>query len=83
MNGTSTAPLRPRLYGDMLTISETAELCHVAPVTVRRWCDSARLRSYKVGGSRRVFRVDLLAFIDAGEAVKVDPGDIINLEVAE
>ena len=79
MNGTATTPVRP-LPEDMLDVRQVAALCRVATVTVRRWCDSAKLKSYRVGGSRRIYRSDLLDFIDRGEAVRVDPAHQLEVQ---
>lgn len=47
------------------TTGSVANLCKVAPRTVSKWCDSGRLKSYRIPGSedRRIRHADLMAFV--------------------
>ncbi len=55
-----------------LTTGEVAKICDVAPRTVSKWCDSGRLKHYRIPtekdtgskeGDRRVYKDDLVAFM--------------------
>jgi excisionase family DNA binding protein len=48
-----------------LTIAEAAEFLHVSQTSLRRWTNSGKLRSFRVGGrnERRFLTNDLLAFV--------------------
>src|SRR5580700_1448694 len=48
-----------------LTIAEAAEFLHVSQTSLRRWTNSGKLRSFRVGGrnERRFLMDDLLAFM--------------------
>jgi excisionase family DNA binding protein len=48
-----------------LTIAEAAEFLHVSETSLRRWTNSGKLRSFRVGGrnERRFLMDDLLAFM--------------------
>src|SRR6202035_4856670 len=48
-----------------LTIAEAAEFLHVSQTSLRRWTNSGKLRSFRVGGrnERRFLMDDLLAFV--------------------
>src|ERR1700738_3961729 len=48
-----------------LTIAEAAEFLHVSQTSLRRWTNSGKLRSFRVGGrnERRFLIEDLLAFM--------------------
>jgi len=50
-----------------LTIAEAAAFLHVSETSLRRWTNSGRLRSFRVGGrnERRFLMDDLLAFMPA------------------
>jgi excisionase family DNA binding protein len=50
-----------------LTIAEAAEFLHVSPTSLRRWSNSGRLRSFRVGGrnERRFLIDDLLGFMSS------------------
>jgi excisionase family DNA binding protein len=50
-----------------LTIAEAAEFLHVSQTSLRRWSNSGKLRSFRVGGrnERRFLRDDLLAFMSS------------------
>src|SRR5579864_639885 len=50
-----------------LTIAEAAEFLHVSQTSLRRWSNSGRLRSFRVGGrnERRFLIEDLLAFMSS------------------
>ena len=49
----------------LLTISEASEFLNVHPNTLRRWCDSGLIVSYRISsrGDRRFFREDLKNFL--------------------
>ena len=49
----------------ILTIAEAAEFLHVSQTSLRRWTNSGKLRSFRVGGrnERRFLMEDLLAFM--------------------
>lgn len=49
----------------VFTTGQVARLCCVAPRTVTKWCDSGRLRHYRVPLSldRRISRADLVTFL--------------------
>jgi excisionase family DNA binding protein len=48
-----------------LTIAEAAEFLHVSETSLRRWTNSGKLRSFRIGGrnERRFLMDDLLAFM--------------------
>src|ERR1700722_12064135 len=48
-----------------LTIAEAAEFLHVSEISLRRWSNSGKLPSFRVGGrhERRFLMDDLLAFM--------------------
>jgi excisionase family DNA binding protein len=50
-----------------LTIAEAAEFLHVSQTSLRRWTNSGKLRSFRVGGrhERRFLMDDLLAFMSS------------------
>ena len=49
----------------VFTTGQVAKICNVVPRTVAKWCDSGRLRSYRIPGSqdRRIARDMLIAFL--------------------
>lgn len=47
------------------TVAEVAEATGLSAMTVRRHCESGRLRSALVGGRRLIRREDLEAFIES------------------
>jgi excisionase family DNA binding protein len=51
---------------NMMTIREVSELLHIHPNTLRRWCDSGRIRSYRITsrGDRRFKREDIAQFLE-------------------
>jgi excisionase family DNA binding protein len=52
---------------NMLTIREVADLLHIHPNTLRRWCDSGRIRAYRITtrGDRRFKREDIAQFLES------------------
>lgn len=48
-----------------LTTGQIANVCKVAPRTVSKWCDSGRMKGYRIPGSldRRVLPADVLEFL--------------------
>ena len=63
-NGASDSQLSAVEYGgDVLTLEEVAEMTRAPLSTVRFWARTGRLRSYRPGRRRLVFRIDLLKFI--------------------
>ncbi len=59
---------------NMLTIREVSELLHIHPNTLRRWCDSGRIRSYRITsrGDRRFRREDITRFLEGISAFRLD-----------
>lgn len=59
----------------LLTVAQVAEYFSVSKITIHAWMKSGQLRSFKVGGSRRISISDLDKFVEAGakqrEAVTV------------
>jgi excisionase family DNA binding protein len=53
----------------MLNTAEAARLLRVSQASIRRWADSGRLRSSRVGGrrERRFQESDLVAFLEGGQ----------------
>ena len=51
-----------------LTIAEAAEFLHVSEISLRRWTNSGKLPSFRVGGrnERRFLMDDLVAFMPSG-----------------
>lgn len=52
------------------TTGDVSRICGVASRTVSKWCDSGRLKSYRIGvtdsnGHRRITEEDLLSFLNA------------------
>ena len=54
----------------MMTLAEAAEMLGVSKVTLRRWTNGNRLRSYRIGtGRHRRFRKrDLLQFLEGASS---------------
>jgi hypothetical protein len=54
----------------MLTTGSVSEICSVAPRTASKWCDSGKLKHYKLPGSddRRIMAHDLLEFLRASKS---------------
>ena len=52
---------------NMLTIREVSQLLHIHPNTLRRWCDTGRIRAYRITtrGDRRFRREDIAAFLES------------------
>jgi excisionase family DNA binding protein len=52
---------------NMLTIREVSQLLHIHPNTLRRWCDSGRIKAYRITtrGDRRFRREDIAAFLES------------------
>jgi excisionase family DNA binding protein len=50
---------------DMLTVREVAQLLHVHPNTLRRWCNSGRIKAYRITprGDRRFKREEIARFL--------------------
>ena len=55
---------------DAIKVSRAAALADVHPATIWRWIQSGRLRSWRLGGSRRVSRQELLGLL---QEVGTDP----------
>jgi excisionase family DNA binding protein len=53
---------------DLIRISRAAKLVDVNPSTIWRWCHEGRLRSWKLVGSRRVSRAELMELLRPVEA---------------
>ena len=53
-----------------LTIAEAAEFLHVSETSLRRWTNSGKLPSFRIGGrsERRFLMDDLLAFMPSAES---------------
>ena len=69
---------------DVLTTSEIARRCQVAPRTVQKWFDAGKLKGYRVPGCqhRRVLVADLDAFMVAHGMVGLAPpagGSIVTV----
>jgi excisionase family DNA binding protein len=56
------------LSQEYFSIREIAELVHVTPACVRRWCDTGKLGSVRIGGSIRIPQEELTIFIRANKA---------------
>ena len=56
-------------YRPPYTTGQIATLLHVAPRTVTKWCDSGRLKCYRLPGStdRRIREEDLKFFLLVNE----------------
>src|SRR6185295_3302330 len=51
---------------DFYSTHDAARICRVTPMTVIRWIEEGRIPAFKtVGGHRRIFRSDLMAFCRA------------------
>lgn len=48
------------------TTGHVSKICCVAPRTVSKWCDTGRLKHFRIPGSqdRRIVRADLIRFLD-------------------
>jgi excisionase family DNA binding protein len=55
--------------GDLLTVSEVADLLRAKPSTIRAWLTQGKLPRVKIGRLTRVLRQDADAFIRAGRVV--------------
>ncbi len=70
----------------LLTSGDVARICGVAPRTVSKWCDSGKLKSFRIPGSlhRRIVPEDLLAFLkENGMPIRpADGEDLWNRLVA-
>lgn len=51
-----------------ITVPELAKILHVAEVTAWRWLKEGRIKSFKIGQSRRIRVAALRAAILSGEA---------------
>ena len=47
----------------LLTISEVAEVCRVAPRTVRRWIERGEMAAHRLGRQVRISEKDLKIFL--------------------
>jgi excisionase family DNA binding protein len=49
----------------MLTVGEVAELIHIHPNTLRRWCEQGKIASYRITsrGDRRFKKSDIDLFL--------------------
>lgn len=61
--------LRPK---KMLRVPAAADMAGVSPWTIWRWLGQGRLKSYKLGGARRIAEEDLLELIEQA-ACEPDP----------
>ena len=54
------------LLNNMLTSKEVSELLHIHPNTLRRWCESGRIRAYRITtrGDRRFKQEDIAYFLE-------------------
>ncbi len=52
--------------GDVFTVGQIAEICHVSSRTAGKWIDNGHLRGYRIAGSkdRRTTRKYLAAFLE-------------------
>lgn len=52
--------------GDVFTVGQIAEICHVSTRTAGKWIDNGHLRGYRIAGSkdRRTTRKYLAAFLE-------------------
>jgi excisionase family DNA binding protein len=50
---------------DMLTVRQVAQLLHVHPNTLRRWCNNGRIKAYRITprGDRRFRREEIDRFL--------------------
>jgi len=50
---------------DMMTVRQVAQLLHVHPNTLRRWCNNGRIKAYRITarGDRRFKREDVARFL--------------------
>jgi excisionase family DNA binding protein len=50
---------------DMLTVREVAQLLHIHPNTLRRWCNNGRIKAYRITprGDRRFQREEIARFL--------------------
>ena len=53
---------------DILTVKEVACYLRVSRVTVWRWCQSGMLPAHQLGRSWRIYRDDLLQFLEKPES---------------
>ena len=58
----------------MLTVSEAARMLHVHPNTLRKWCDSGVIPSYRIGrrGDRRVRIADVERYLTSSLRTEED-----------
>jgi len=58
-----------------LSVGAVARICKVSPDTIRRWCDSGRLRAGRLPGSeqRRISPEALHAFVAGNPRLGIDP----------
>lgn len=50
---------------DMLPVRQVAQLLHVHPNTLRRWCNNGRIKAYRITprGDRRFKREEIARFL--------------------
>jgi len=50
---------------DMMTVRQVAQLLHVHPNTLRRWCNNGRIKAYRITprGDRRFKREEIARFL--------------------
>lgn len=55
-----------------LTVTEVADILHIHPNTLRRWCEEGRLVAYRINsrGDRRFKLDDVLSFINQFNAYR-------------
>lgn len=51
----------------LLTISETAEILHIAPQTLRNWIAQRRFPHFRIGRANMVSRNQLIQWIESQE----------------
>jgi excisionase family DNA binding protein len=62
--------------GDLMRIGEAAKLIGISTMTLRRWADQGKLRSFQIGPSRerRFSREDVASLVRERHADQGKPG---------
>jgi excisionase family DNA binding protein len=63
---------------DLLTVEQAAAELNVQPVSVRRYLQTRKLTSYRIGGRRLIDPADIAAFIAAGRREAITAGSPSN-----